>query len=61
MRLWKCLALMMREFKKSAYYRRVQPISEGLVFRDWLKGQPFEVQYEWGIRIMREFGVKVGR
>lgn len=47
--------------KISAYYSSIPPegFTNGLRFRDWLAGQSFEVQYEWGVKILRMFGVGV--
>ncbi|TVQ45636.1 MAG: hypothetical protein EA362_08710 [Saprospirales bacterium] len=28
--------------------------TNGLSLREWLKGKPFEVHYEWGLKVMRE-------
>jgi len=28
----------------------------GLKFRDWLTGQSFEIQYEWGLKVIQMFG-----
>jgi hypothetical protein len=48
----------------SAFYSSV-PIDQvqfntgGRRFRDWLNGQSFEAQYEWGLRVLREHGVQV--
>ena len=40
----------------SAYYSSKQPFTGGLTVRDWLSSQSFDEQYEYGVRIMRQFG-----
>jgi hypothetical protein len=44
--------------KISAYYSSIQPFTNGLRVRDWLAGQSFQKQYEFGVKILRQFGVK---
>ena len=42
----------------SAHYKTRMHIPKGEVpVRDWLAGQSFEVQYEYGINILKEYGV----
>lgn len=45
--------------KISKYYNSRQSFTHGLKFRDWLAGKDFKTQYEWGIKILRMFGVKI--
>ena len=45
--------------KVSAYYNSVHRFTNGMRFRDWLSGQSFETQYEWGIKVLRKYGVKI--
>ena len=45
--------------KISAYYSSIQSFTNGMTFRNWLAGQSFKTQYEWGIKVLRMFGVKV--
>jgi hypothetical protein len=42
--------------------RYLQPVSETnrVPLRAWLRTQPYAVQREWGIRVMKEFGIIVG-
>ena len=39
----------------SRYYSSIQDFTGGQVFRDWLTNQSFEVQYEWGKKILEMF------
>ena len=43
----------------SAYYSGIQSFTNGMTFRNWLAGQSFIVQYEWGIKVLRMLGVKI--
>ena len=45
--------------KVSANYSCAHSFTNGMRFRDWLAGQSFKTQYEWGIKVLRMFGVKV--
>lgn len=50
--------------KISAFYSSVPKDKSfvntgGMVFRDWLNGKSFQQQYEWGLKVLRYFGVKV--
>lgn len=45
--------------KVSAYYNSVHRFTNGMRFRDWLSGQSFKTQYEWGIKVLRMYGVKI--
>ena len=45
--------------KVSAYYSSIQSFTNGMTFRNWLAGQSFKTQYEWGIRVLRMFEVKI--
>jgi RHS repeat-associated protein len=41
----------------SAYYSRIQPFTGGQIVRNWLSTQSFEAQREFGVRVLRDFGV----
>jgi hypothetical protein len=41
----------------SAYYSRIQPFTEGQTVRQWLSTQPLSVQREFGLQVLRDFGV----
>lgn len=43
----------------SRYYSSIHDFTQGMTFRNWLNGQSFEVQYQWGIKVLRMFGVDV--
>ena len=43
----------------SAHYSSIQFYTEGLRVRDWLAGQSFQKQYEYGVKILRQFGVNI--
>ena len=43
--------------KTSAYYSKVYDFTNGLRLRDWLAGQSFEVQYQFGLDVLIMFGV----
>ncbi len=43
--------------KISAFYSSKQRFTNGLRVREWLKGQSFQKQYEFGIKVLRDFGV----
>jgi putative cell wall-binding protein len=44
--------------KISGYYNSIRPdISGNMRVRDWLAGQSYEYQYEFGIDILKQFGV----
>lgn len=44
--------------KITAYYNTKSfPFTEGLSVRDWLAGKDFQTQYEFGLDILRNFGV----
>ena len=44
--------------KISGYYNSIQPnISGNMRVRDWLAGQSFETQYQFGIDILKRFEV----
>jgi hypothetical protein len=44
--------------KISGYYNSIQTgFSEGLRVRNWLAGQTFEVQYEFGLNILKKYDV----
>jgi hypothetical protein len=41
----------------SAYYSRIQPFTNGQTVRQWLSSQPFEAQQQFGLQVLRDFGV----
>jgi hypothetical protein len=41
----------------SAYYSSIREFTGNLIVRDWLKTQSFEAQYEFGLGVLRMFGV----
>ena len=43
--------------KITGYYGSVQSFTNGMKVRDWLAGQSFESQYEFGINVLKQFGV----
>ena len=43
--------------KISAHYSSKQSFTNGKTVRDWLNKQPFQKQYEYGSKILRQFGV----
>lgn len=44
--------------KISGYYNTSTfQFTNGLKVRDWLAGQSFEAQYEFGLKVLRDFGV----
>ena len=45
--------------KVTAYYNRAHGFTNGMKFRNWLAGQDFKTQYEWGIKVLRMYGVKI--
>lgn len=40
----------------SAYYSSIQPISNGMTVRNWLAGQSYQAQYDFGIGVIKMFG-----
>ena len=47
--------------KNSAYYSSVQNFTNGLTVRNWLNTQSFTEQYQFGIKVLENFGVYVGK
>ena len=45
--------------KVSAYYSSIQSVTNSVILRNWLAEQSFSTQYEWGIKVLRMFGVKL--
>jgi hypothetical protein len=46
--------------KISAHYSsKIPGLTGGKTVRDWLAGQSFQKQYEYGVKILRKFGVKI--
>ena len=43
--------------KVSAYYSQIQTFTNGMTFRNWVTQFSFEEQYEWGLYVLRLFGV----
>ena len=39
----------------SGYYSSVQPFTDGMIVRNWLAGQSFSAQYEFGINVIKMF------
>jgi len=39
----------------SGYYSSIRPFTNGLTVRDWLTGQSFEFQYQFGINIITKY------
>ncbi len=42
--------------KITGYYKKIYG-NTGLSLRDWLVGQPFEIQYQVGTDVLKMFGV----
>jgi hypothetical protein len=40
----------------SGFYSSKQPFTGGLIVRDWLAPQSFEEQFEFGQRVLQQFG-----
>lgn len=46
--------------KISAHYSsKIPGLTRGKTVRDWLASQSFQKQYEYGVKILRQFGVKI--
>ena len=43
--------------KVSGYYLSKQVFTNGATVRDWLAEQDFQTQYEFGINVLRQYGV----
>ncbi len=39
----------------SAYYSSIQPFTDGIIVRNWLAGQSFSSQYEFGLEVIKIF------
>ena len=39
----------------SGYYSSIQPFTNGMIVRNWLAGQSFSAQYEFGINVIKMF------
>ena len=39
----------------SGYYSSVQPFTNGMIVRNWLAGQSFSAQYEFGMNVIKMF------
>ena len=39
----------------SGYYSSIQPFTNGMIVRNWLAGQSFSAQYEFGLNVIRMF------
>jgi hypothetical protein len=42
--------------KLNGYYAKVYGYTQGMKLRDWLDGQSFEVQYQYGIKALKDIG-----
>jgi hypothetical protein len=42
----------------SGYYSSIQEFSQGMRVRDWLNGQTLQDQYQFGMSVLRKFGVQ---
>ena len=40
----------------SAYYNSIQGFTNGVRVRDWLAGQSFQAQYDFGIKVLMDYG-----
>lgn len=40
----------------SGYYSSIRPFTDGMTVRDWLGGQSFEKQFEFGLNILKQYG-----
>ncbi|THF82721.1 hypothetical protein [Cohnella fermenti] len=40
----------------SGYYSSIQPFTNGLTVRNWLAGQSFEKQFDFGLNVLKRFG-----
>ena len=45
--------------KISAHYSRIYDYTDGLRLRDWLANKSFQEQYEWGLKVLRLYGVEI--
>ncbi len=45
-------------YKITGYYQGKDRFTRGLTVRQWLDGTSFEFQYEFGLRVLRKFGVR---
>lgn len=43
--------------KISGYYSSKQSFTDGKTIRDWLAGQDFQTQFDFGMDVLRKFGV----
>ena len=43
--------------KISGYYSSKQSFTDGKTIRDWLAGQGFQTQFDFGMDVLRKFGV----
>ncbi|WAM32024.1 hypothetical protein [Caldicellulosiruptor naganoensis] len=43
--------------KISGYYSSKKEFTKGKTVREWLTGQSYEFQYEFGLQVLRDFGV----
>jgi RHS repeat-associated protein len=42
----------------SAHYSSIQRFTEGMTVRKWLSNQSFEDQFNYGLRVLKQFGIK---
>jgi hypothetical protein len=40
----------------NGFYGSIRPFTDGMVVRDWIAGQSFEAQYEFGLKVLRDYG-----
>lgn len=45
--------------KISGHYSSIQDFTGGVTVRNWLSTQSFEAQYQYGVRILQQYGVIV--
>ena len=39
----------------SGYYSSIQPFTNGMIVRNWLAGQSFSAQYQFGLDVIKLF------
>ena len=42
--------------KISGFYSSIQPESKNMRVRDWLNGQSYDKQYEYGLQVLKKYG-----
>jgi hypothetical protein len=43
--------------KISGYYNSIRPFSNNMRVRDWMAGQNFQFQFDFSLKVLRQFGV----